>query len=305
MNIQQIHSEGVTWVNVGTPGVKELDHIGSLFPFDRHDLKECLPPSQRPKLTIRDHYLFAILQFPVYNRDSRRIEASEIDFFITKTHLVMIHESRLETIIELFDMCLHSTHLSSKHLISPLHLLTSILEQLFESLSPMLNHLSLDIDSVEQRLFEGHNREVINEILMVKRNIANYKKIMQAHKAVLEDLVYSDTNHLSDSLRHRTTEVVRKSKEIWESLKNYDDAISAIHDSHASLVSVRQSEIVKTLTVISVITFPLTLVAATFAMHPKGGMPFVNHPQGYWIVFGILVVGAMGMLVVFRKKKWI
>lgn len=306
MLIHQLHHNGVTWVNVGTPGVRELDHVGSTFPFLPQDVKECLPPSQRPKLIERKNYLFAILQFPVYDRETRKIGSSEVDFFATQRELVMVHESKLEPISTLFDLCTHSTSSAAEYVISPIHLLTVILEQLFDSLSPMLNHLSLDIDAVEQKLFDGHNREVINEILIVKRNIANFKKIMQAHKAVIEDLVYS-SNHrdMIGASRVRLSELIRKSKEVWESLKNYDDAINAIHDSHSSLISVRQSEIIKTLTVISVVTFPLTLVAAIFAVDPKGGMPFLDNPYGFWAVVGLLAVGAVFMLLIFKKKKWI
>lgn len=306
MNIRQIHSKDVSWINVGSPKEEELALVKKLISAHPQDIKDCLPPVQRPKLVSRNSYLFCIFQFPLYNRQTKKIEPAEVDFFLTPKQLIMVHDSRLAPLEELFQTCSHDTKKAQHYLSSPSRLFTSILELLFSLINPMLNHISLDIDSVEERLLDRHNRQVIHEILVVKRNIVNFRKIMQAHKSVLEDIAKHGGPFFPPSFaKQQLPELIHMTIEIWDSLKNYEDAISAIHDSHTSLVSVRQSEIIKTLTIISVLTFPLTLIATLFAIDPKGGMPFLRHPSGFWIVVSILFFIALGMLIIFRKKRWI
>lgn len=306
MDIRQIHASGTTWVNIGTPGKNELHFVEKLIHAHPQDIKDALPPAQRPKLVCREEYVFVIFQFPIYNRGTRRIEPSEIDFFVSRHQLVMIHDSRLEPLNELFHRASHNTREAGELMRQPSKLLISILETVFASINPMLNHISLDIDSVERQLLDGHNRQVIREILVVKRNIVNFRKIMQAHKSVLGDLEAESLNPLLNGLsKADCSELIHATIEIWDSLKNYEDSINALHDSHASLISVRQSEIIKTLTIISVLTFPLTLIATVFAIDARGGMPFVNHPQGFWIIVALLCAVALSMLMVFKKKKWI
>jgi Mg2+ and Co2+ transporter CorA len=60
----------------------------------------------------------------------------------------------------------------------------------------------------------------------------------------------------------------------------------------------------KTLTVISVVTFPLTLIATIFAIHAPG-TPFIKHALGFWIIFGIILVGGTMMVVLFKKRRWL
>jgi len=67
----------------------------------------------------------------------------------------------------------------------------------------------------------------------------------------------------------------------------------------------RLNDIMKTLTIFSVIVFPLTLLAAIFGMNTINGMPFINSINGFWMVIIIMLFGSLGMLIFFKKKKWL
>jgi len=64
------------------------------------------------------------------------------------------------------------------------------------------------------------------------------------------------------------------------------------------------TDIMKTLTVFSVIVFPLTLLAAIFGMN-VAEMPLVNLPYGFWWIIVVMLLGAMGMLLFFERKRWL
>ena len=88
-------------------------------------------------------------------------------------------------------------------------------------------------------------------------------------------------------------------------LENYKDTINAVHETHESLMSHRQTEIMKTLTVISVIVFPLTLFAAIFGMNTMNAMPWLNSKYDFWYVIIFMILGASFMLLIFKKKRWL
>ena len=81
--------------------------------------------------------------------------------------------------------------------------------------------------------------------------------------------------------------------------------IEAIEATNASLISFKLNDIMKFLTIISVITFPLTLVAGIFSMRAENGMPFIGLPYGFWIVISIMAILALSMIWFFTKKKWL
>ncbi len=61
----------------------------------------------------------------------------------------------------------------------------------------------------------------------------------------------------------------------------------------------------RTLTVFSVIVFPLTLFAAVFGMNTLNSMPFIDHPYGFWFIIGIMLAATLAMFMFFKKKKWL
>ena len=93
---QKVQTSDLAWINITGTGKKELDHVVKNIPgLDPLDLKDIPPPTQRPKLIVRENYLFLILNFPVYDRQTREISTSEVDFIINHERLVTVNDGRL------------------------------------------------------------------------------------------------------------------------------------------------------------------------------------------------------------------
>src|SRR3989339_1513792 len=103
--IQEISQNGLLWVNVTKQGEKELAEIRKRFQFADQDIKESLPPFQRAKIVKRPGYYFMVLHFPVFDRETRRLVFTEIDFFLSSNYLVTVHDSKLLTITNFFEEC--------------------------------------------------------------------------------------------------------------------------------------------------------------------------------------------------------
>jgi magnesium transporter len=96
-----------------------------------------------------------------------------------------------------------------------------------------------------------------------------------------------------------------QAKEIWDTLENLKETIEALQQTNESQISFQLSDIMKTLTIISVITFPLTLIATVFGMNTVISMPLTRSPFGFWYVLGIMFVLMLTMLLIFKKKGWL
>ncbi len=169
----------------------------------------------------------------------------------------------------------------------------------------MLLHLSIDIDEIERRLFRDYEKNLIQELLRVKTNVVNVRKAMQGHKTVIRQLIRSSQNRFSiHELENYFEQLVEQTKEIWDTLEMQRDTVNALHETNASLIDFRINEIMKTLTIFSVIVFPLTLLAAIFGMNAKN-MPFVDGPYGFWIILALMTAAGLVMLLLFKRKRWI
>ncbi|MFA6918536.1 MAG: magnesium transporter CorA family protein [Patescibacteria group bacterium] len=309
-NISNLQSTAgkLSWINITNAKTKEIDYLKRKFKFLDCDLKDTHSKriSQRPKFYVRNNYCFLILQFPIYNPKTRTIDAEEIDFFIGSDYIISIHRDVLPPLVELFNKCSNDRFFKDQYLNSTNSiLLYEILTRLHEYCYPILDHISLDIKNLEGNIFTGRERRMVTEILFIRRNLLNFRKMMQPHKTIIQKIAKKEISFLSmTGSKEYFDDLIENTKDIWDNLNSQKETLEALEDTNTSLVSFKLNDIMRTLTIFSVIIFPLTLFAGIFSMGIRGGMPFSESPYGFWIIIGIMAMGAITMFVFFKKRKW-
>lgn len=310
-NISQFKSESgeFSWINIIGAQRKELEYLRKKFKFNDLDLKDALAShyAQRPKFIERPGYSFLILQFPFFNAKTRTIEPEEIDFFIGKNYVITTHKNNLPPLVELANLCVSDDFYRNQYLDgNNAAFIYEVISRLLEHCYPILDHLSLDIKNIERNIFAGHERRMVNEILCVKRNVLNFRKIMSEHKNTLRKIIHQSGRYLPiGKLKIYYEDLIEHTKNIWEILGGQKEMIEALEDTNTSLVSFKLNEIMRTLTIFSVIVFPLTLFAAIFGMNTVNGMPFINTPDGFWRIITIMGITSLCMFLFFKRKKWL
>lgn len=303
--INQIEHEGLLWVDVCRQTKKELKEIQHRFGLLEADVEESLPPYQRPKIVKRNHYYFVVLHFPIFDRETRRLGFTEVDFFLSPNFFITIHNNKLFPLNEFFAECKKEVS-SQKEFFhgTASHILFELLSRLLDSIFPILLHINEDINLVDRKLFSKiPAREIATEILRLKTNIVTFRRTMQGHRTVLERLVLYSGRELGISTHQSYLNSIREFiGEIWNMLESQKESINALHETNESMLSLRTNETMKTLTVISVITFPLTLVATLFTVRAPG-TPFINTPFGFWIISGFIILAAVGMYYLFKHRR--
>ncbi len=297
----------ITWVNIVDAGKKEIEYLRKKYGFQLAHLQASSGNvfSQRPAIHKADDYFFLILHFPLYQND--QIVASEVDFFIGHGFLITLHHGNLKPLNEFFNLCKKDgASLLTFELESSSVLLYEILQKLMLGCYPLLDKNSIAITKVEEIIFSREERQAVSKILFLRQNIINFRKIMQSHKNILTKLEELKSSLVaSNELKKYYRELVDHSKTIWDILENQKEVIEILNSTNESMLNYRLSDIMRTLTIFSVIVFPLTLFATVFAIRPAGGMPFVDSPYGFWLVIELMALIALLMVYFFKKKKWL
>lgn len=304
-HIREVQNNGLLWVNITKQGEKELNEVGKRFGFQKGDLLECMPPFQRPKMIKRPEYYFLIFHFPVFDRVTRRLSFTEVDIFISANYLVTVHDSKLPVIEDFFGQCKKGERVGEYFNGTVAGVFFELLIRLLDSVFPILLHINEDINSVDKKLF-GHSpeREIAAEILRLKTNIVTFRRTMQGHRTVLERLLMNGSKAMQLVTYQQHIHAVREYvSEIWHMLESQKESINALHETNESIINGRTTEVMKIFTIISVLTFPLTLFVTILAIRAPG-TPFVDLPGGFWLIFGFNIFGALMMLAIFRKKGW-
>jgi len=299
--------EYLTWINIKNARKKEIEYLRKKYNFNLSHLQlsSVKASSQRPSIEKMDDYIFLILHFPIL--DKNHITVSEIEFFIGDGYLITLHNDNIPAIKEFFKLCQKDSESSLSFLFeSSAVLLYEILEKLMSGTYNLLDEVSVKIYELEELIFSQNSKTAASQILYLRRNIIHMRKIMQNHKNIIKKLTDIEIGLApEESVKKYYHQLLDHSKRIWENLENQRDMIEVLNSTNDAFLNYRISDIMKTLTIFSVIVFPLTLLAAIFGMNTVKGMPFIDTENGFWIIIVIMLTGCLGMLFFFERKKWL
>jgi len=302
MTKNEATQHNVRWVDVIDPTPEAMEALRAEFALNNSDVRDCLTQGQRHKLTQQDSYVFMVLHFPTYNRNTRQILPSEIDVFVGKNFLLTVHDGQLTGATELFQAFQRGNQDGSS-----IAMAEELLDRLLNGIFPMLDHVSKDIRTVDQGIFHGQERKMVHEILLMRRNMTEFRKIMQSHKRTIQSLTGALQNKgwLTDpAARSRLDELTETTKDIWITLENYAETIQALQSTNESLISFRLNDIMKHYTSMSVVIFVMTLVTAILASGATGN-PLHSRTNGFFILLGAVALTGLGMVQYFRQKRWL
>jgi magnesium transporter len=308
--VEEIAAEGLRWVKIDQPGAAEQAWLEENFEFHALDYEDVLSRNQRPKIDVYDEYLFIVLQFPIFDRSVGRLGAGELDLFVGPGFLVTIPNQPLQPVEYLFERCRQKEELRDQLFSRGSgYLLYRLVDDGFDYCFPMLRKVGNKLDVLEEDIFEGRSAEVVRDISNVKQEIINFRKVIRPQRPVLSDLEKVKERYLAPDLDLEIyfDDIVDAQERIWDMLENYKEVVEALEDTNESVIAHRFNDILRILTVLSIVFLPATLIASIWGMNvglPGGGDPGSDSHTVFWIIIAVMVVGLAGMIAFFRRRGW-
>jgi magnesium transporter len=302
----ELTAAGLTWIHLDSPSLDAAQGLADRFGWHPLDVEDVMSKRQRPKVDdyADEGYLFGVLHFPVYDRSIQRLNAAELDIFVGPDYLVTLPAVELLPVTRLFERC-HDDERFREELFSKGsgRLLYEVLDDLFDYCFPILDKIGHKLDSLEDDVFEGRSEEVVRDISNVKQEIISYRKIIKPERSTLRLLERHVERFLPEELELYFDDVVDAAERIWDILDNYKEVVEALEDTNESVISHRQNDVLRILTVFSVVLLPLTLITGFFGMNVH--FPGYETTWAFWVIFVGMVVAFAGMLTFFRYKRWL
>jgi magnesium transporter len=302
--LDELATDELTWVHVSPPVGDHVTPLVERFGWHPLDLEDVLSKRQRPKVDEYHDYLFVVLHFPVYDKSIQRLNAAELDLFIGPDYLVTIPNVELLPIARLFRRCQDDQGLrESLFGKGSGYLLYHILDDLFDYCFPILDKIGHKLDRVEDDMFEGRSEEVVRDISNVKQEIISYRKIIKPERSTLRLIERRSARFLPDDLEHYYDDIVDAAERIWDLLDNYKEVVEALEQTNESVISHKQGDVLRVLTVIATIMLPLTLIASVFGMNVA--FPGSGGGEAFWAILGVMIAAFTGLAAFFRFKRWL
>jgi magnesium transporter len=302
----ELASNGLTWIHLDAPDHEVVAELAERFGWHPLDVEDVLSKRQRPKIDdyADDGYLFGVLHFPVYDRAIQRLNAAELDFFIGPDYLVTFPVVELLPVTRLFRRC-EEDQVLRQQLFSKGsgRLLYEVLDDLFDYCFPILDKIGHKLSVLEDEMFEGRSEEIVRDISNAKQEIISYRKIIKPERLTLRQLERHVERFLPEELELYFDDIVDAAERVWDYLDNYKEVVEALEDTNESVITHRQNDVLRILTVFSVIILPLTLISGIFGMNV--GFPGFGTHTAFWAIVGFMIAVIVGMFVFFRYKNWL
>jgi magnesium transporter len=302
--MKQVQSK-ITWIDIVNPKQSDIDYLGANFKFHPLIMSELMQQSPRSKVETYNNYIYVVYYIPIYDPETRISKSTEIDFLITKDTLITARYNDIEPIDNFFsklekDITSHEKYLDK----TTGHLLYEILENCQDFSIRQLTHINEKICHIEESIFKGQEKEMIREISLVKRDILDQRLITRPQKTILSSLLIRGVKFFGKEMEMYFNDLIGDYEKVWDTLDNLKETVEALESTNNTLFGSKTNEIMKVLTIIAFVTMPLSLLSNIFGMN-NTSTPLVNHPFGFWIVIGIMILVSIGFFVFFKIKKWL
>jgi len=302
----ELSAAGLTWIHLDQPTPLQASELAERFGWHPLDVEDVLSRRQRPKVDEYpdEGYLFGVLHFPVYDKIVQRLNAGELDIFLGENYLVTLPTVELLPVTRLFRRC-EDDEVFREQLFSKGsgRLLYELLDDLFDYCFPILDKIGYKLDSLEDDVFEGRSEEVVRDISNVKQEIISYRKIIKPERATLRVLERRVERFLPEELELYFDDIVDAAERIWDILDNYKEVVEALEGTNESVISHRQNDVLRILTVFSVVLLPLTLITGFFGMNVA--FPGFGTAWAFWTIFSVMAVMLVCLVSFFRLKRWL
>ncbi len=310
MSYTQVTTSTLRWVNIPMITPEAIAHLEAQYDFHELDIEDIQEITQTPKLDVYKEYLFLVMQFPQWNHTTQQVIRHEMAVFLGDGYLITVQRGHSPDVVAFFERCMNSDTIKEDWMEgSSSYLLYNILEAMFHTAQPILNRIGKSLSTLEEDIFAGEpNTETIRSIALHRRNILNFKRILDPQRYLVSNLTHIRKPFMDQDISIYIDDIHDYLNKLWSIVNGYKDTVHGLHTTVESLINQQTNKDLKMiswLTVISTAMLPLTLVASIYGMNIEP-LPFAeNYTFIIWSIFVTMSIGMIIGIIILQRKKYL
>ncbi len=288
------------WVDLETPTKEESEILGAVFNFHELAIEDCVALDiEEAKIDDYEDYLFLVFHAMFFNSEKLSFDISEIDIFFGEKYVVTYHTKPNPAINQLRKRLEKSIAIMSSGSDELLH---AVLDTIVDNYGTSFKRLEREIYKFEAQILTDASNRTFNDLFRLRRGLINLRRILSPSEEVLEDLGTKEHELIQEENRMYFQDVHDHMSTIQGLLVSYLEMVSGTMDTYVSLTTHRMTSVMRTLTILSFIMLPLTLIASLFGMNLN--LPFQKSPHGFAIIMLMQFAIVGTLLWFFKKRDW-
>jgi magnesium transporter len=300
--VASVSDRQLLWVDLTLSGERGESPIPlEWLPFDRAELESAWSSAPHPRLAVHGDYFLARLL--VLRAKKNSYVADSLDVVVGTNVVLTAHLNPIPFLAELNDRITGDTNLGE---IDAVDFASVLVDGVFTTYLELTDTILATVDELDGVALESQgDRDLLSELVDLRHRIATIRRSLAAHRTVVAALsgaAFAEVTGKEAGPRFAGT------------AEHFDAAVDAIDAAreallgtftiHMSRTAQRTNDVVKVLTIASVLLLPTAVIAGFMGMNIQA--PYSNdNPAIFWIVVVLIVTLAIGTLVALRSRRWL
>jgi magnesium transporter len=304
-----LDNDKVSWINIGGLGDAEmLSQLGTHFHIHPLALEDMLNAGQRPKVEEYDNQLFIVLQM-VYESEECSIVFEQVCLVLGRQYVITVQEEAGRDVFDPVRQRLRKGTGNARYMKSD-YLAYALVDAVVDHYFPLIESLGDSMEEFQQTVLDNPTRKRLKDLHDFRHAIAELRRAVWPQRDVLGRLVRDETGLVEGRTKLFFRDCYDHTVIILDLLETFRDATRNLMDLYLSSITIRTNEVMRVLTVISSIFIPLTFLAGIWGMNfdrsaGPFNMPELGWPFGYLCALALMLAVAIGMILYFKRKKWL
>jgi len=301
--LPHLERSGITWVNVeGVHDVEIIRHLGERFALHPLVLEDIVNTVQRPEIEDYDSYLFIVLRM-LKPTGGGEFTSEQLSMILGPSYLFTFQEGIQGDVFDTVRERIRNGKGKSRGM-GVDYLAYALIDAIVDNYFNVLEDMGERIVNLEENLTLSPDKATLIEINTIKQEIIFLRKAVWPLREAVSFLERGDSRLLSPSTRLYFRDVYDHTVQVIDTVETYRDLLSGMLDLYLSSISNRINEVMKFLTVIGTIFMPLTFLVGVYGMNFKH-MPELEWHNGYFMLWGLMIVLTIVMSIYFKRKRWL
>ena len=301
-----IKHKNLTWIDIINPTEADIKYLRRKFKLHPLTIKRIIPSVYHPDLDFFKNYISIILHYFTSDKGSGEAKIHEFDIICGKNYLITNHYYEKSPLSLDFEECLKGETKKREEYMGKgiSFFLFMVLNTFLRKKLKKADGIEDEIEEVEREIFLERERKVVKKILHLKRKIINLWRIVKPQRVIFDSLRIVGPKFFGETAKPYFSVLFRTHRRIENALITAKETIESLEETNHILVSLKMNEIIKILTIFSVILLPLTLLASIWGMNTNF-LPFEKSMFDFWLIMGLMAIVLAGMIFYFKLRKWL
>lgn len=297
------YSGVIRWVNInGLHDTALLEKIGKEYSIHPLTLEDILNTNQRPKVDFFDNYIYAVLKMIRYDSGQRRIDVEQVSLILLPS-MVITFQERPGDVLDPLRQRIEKAKGRVRHEGAD-YLFYCIMDVILDHYFVCLEDMGEELEHLEFQALQDPSRSLAPALQNAKRELLYLRKAVWPLREQISELQREEHHLILPSTLPYLRDLYDHTIAIIDTVESFRDMTSGLLDIYLSSLSNRMNEVMKVLTIIATIFIPLTFIAGIYGMNFEY-MPELRVPWAYPAVLIVCLVIAIGMIIFFKRKRWI